>query len=142
MTNSVPITEEQKTLVKSTWRKLEPIAPQAAALFYDNLFRTNPSLQSLFSATHMPAQEDKLVHAISAVVHSIDRIENIQPLLEDLGRRHADYGVTESHYDDVGSALVQTLKTGLGHEWTQPVHKAWLATYTIVASTMLGKRIA
>jgi hemoglobin-like flavoprotein len=87
----------------------------------------------------MSAQKEKLMHAISAVVHSIDRIDNIRPLLENLGQRHAEYGVVESHYNDVGSALIQTLKAGLGDEWTQPVHKAWLAAYTIVSSAMLGK---
>ena len=110
MTQSIQMTEEQKALVKSTWRKVEPIAPQAATLFYENLFKANPSLQPLFSSTDMPAQKQKLMHAISVVVSSIDQIEKISPLLEDLGKRHTDYGVVESHYRDVGSALIETLR--------------------------------
>ena len=142
MTESIDMTEAQRALVKSTWQKVEAIAPQAATLFYDNLFRINPSLRTLFSTTDMTAQKQKLLHALSAVVHSIDRVENICPLLEELGRRHRDYGVTESHYVDVGSALIETLRTGLGDQWTEPVHKAWLAAYTMVTTAMLRKHLA
>ena len=138
MTHSSQMTDKQKALVKSTWRKVIPIAPQAATLFYENLFRINPSLQSLFTGTDMPAQKEKLMHAIAAVVDSIDRIDKIQPLLEELGRLHTGYGVVDSHYGDVGSALIQTLEAGLGDEWTEPVHHAWLATYTMVVSIMQG----
>ena len=37
-------------LVQSTWQKVAAIAPQAAELFYQNLFNADPSLKPLFKA--------------------------------------------------------------------------------------------
>jgi hypothetical protein len=38
------MTQEQIELVKSTWRKVIPIADTAADLFYGKLFELDPSL--------------------------------------------------------------------------------------------------
>ena len=56
----------------------------------------------------------------------------------DLGRRHAHYGVTDSHYDTVGAALVWTLEQGLGSDWTPEVKAAWHGAYSVLAGVMRG----
>jgi hemoglobin-like flavoprotein len=38
---------------------------------------------------------------------------------QDLGKRHVKYGVLPAHYDVVGQALLATLESGLGAEWTE-----------------------
>ena len=53
-----------------------------------------------------------------------------------LGRRHADYGVTDAHYDTVGGALLWTLEKGLGSAFTPDVKAAWTTVYTVLATTM------
>jgi hemoglobin-like flavoprotein len=35
-------------LVQGSWKKVEAIGPQAAALFYQNLFEADPTLKPLF----------------------------------------------------------------------------------------------
>jgi hypothetical protein len=42
------MTPESQAYVRDTFAKIVPIAPQAAALFYDRLFALDPTLQSLF----------------------------------------------------------------------------------------------
>ena len=39
---------QQITLVRSTFALVQPIASDAATLFYDNLFRADPNLRYLF----------------------------------------------------------------------------------------------
>lgn len=39
---------ESIRLVRSSWALVEPIAPQAAALFYGHLFAADPAVQKLF----------------------------------------------------------------------------------------------
>jgi hemoglobin-like flavoprotein len=53
-----------------------------------------------------------------------------------LGRRHAGYGVEDRHYAVVESALLWTLKEGLGSEFTPEVEDAWRTAYGVLASTM------
>jgi Globin len=42
------MTPENQTLVRDSFAKVVPIAPQAAAMFYDRLFMLDPSLKPLF----------------------------------------------------------------------------------------------
>jgi hemoglobin-like flavoprotein len=58
--------------------------------------------------------------------------------VEDLGRRHARYGVTDKHYDYVGAALLWTLEQGLGRAWTPEVESAWAEVYGLVSAVMRG----
>jgi hemoglobin-like flavoprotein len=39
---------ETKTMVRDSWARVQAIGPAAAALFYDNLFKADPSLKPLF----------------------------------------------------------------------------------------------
>jgi len=73
---------------------------------------------------------------ISAAVNGLPQLEGIVPVVEDLGRRHARYGVKPQHYDTVGAALLWTLGRGLGEAFTPDVRAAWTETYGLLAKTM------
>jgi hemoglobin-like flavoprotein len=73
---------------------------------------------------------------ITAAVKGLDRLEQLVPVVQDLGRRHTGYGVQESHYETVGTALLWTLEMGLGRAFTPEVKEAWTAVYTLLATTM------
>ena len=122
-------------LVKESFDLLEPIAPQAAALFYANLFEADPSLRRLFGGD-MVAQGAKLMQMIGVAVARLDQPEVLMPALRALGSRHAGYGVQDAHYDSVGAALLKTLQQGLGVAWTREVEAAWVEVYTLLAATM------
>ena len=105
---------EEKLLVKETWRKVAPMADTAARLFYDRLFEIDTTTRPLFKTTDLAEQRRKLIQALTVVVKGIDHLEALRPMLADMGRRHAQYGVTDGHYDSVGAALLWTLEQGLG----------------------------
>jgi methyl-accepting chemotaxis protein len=124
-------------LVQRSWAQVLPIAPQAAELFYNNLFAADPSLRHLFRGD-MKAQGMRLMGMISGAVGKLDQIEQLVPVLQDLGRRHMGYGVKPQHYDTVGAALLQTLEQGLGRPaFTPEVRAAWTAVYGLLAGTMM-----
>ena len=127
---------ENKTLVKSTWAMVVPIADVAATLFYDRLFTLDASLQPLFGNTDMAEQRRKLMQALAAVVNGLDNLAPLIPVLENLGKKHVAYGVLDKHYESVGTALLWTLEQGLQQAWTPPVKDAWIAAYTAVAGVM------
>jgi hemoglobin-like flavoprotein len=129
------MTPIQIDLVKSSWAKVAPIADDAAALFYGRLFELDPELKSLFKSD-MKEQGRKLMAMLNTAVNSLDKVETIVPAVQDMGRRHVDYGVKDENYDTVGAALLWTLEQGLGEGFTEEVKAAWVDTYTLVATTM------
>ena len=114
-----------------------PISDKAAELFYGRLFELDPSLKALFP-NDMMEQGKKLMKMIATAVNGLDRLTEIVPAVEALGERHVGYGVKDEHYDTVGEALIWTLATGLGDEFTDEVESAWVTVYTILADTMKG----
>ena len=129
------LTSEQITLVKNSWSQVVPIAPAAAELFYGRLFDLDPALRPLFKGD-MAEQGRKLMQMIGVAVDNLDRLADIVPAVQELGVKHLDYGVRNSHYDTVGAALLWTLDQGLGEAFTPDVKMAWTDVYTLLANTM------
>lgn len=123
------------SLVKESFDLVTPIAPQAAALFYANLFEADPQLKPLFKGD-MVVQGHALMQMIELAVGLLDNPGVLMPALQDLGRRHAGYGVQDRHYDTVGAALLKTLRQGLGAAWAPEVEEAWAETYGVLSGTM------
>ena len=126
---------EQIKLVQDSFAQVAPIADRAADLFYERLFEIAPDVRPLFP-DDMAAQKRKLMQTLSAAVGNLHRVEEVLPVLEDLGRRHVDYGTRPEHYDTVGEALLWTLGQGLGEAFTPAVEEAWTRTYGMIAEVM------
>jgi hemoglobin-like flavoprotein len=129
------LTLNQIELVQNSFATIAPIADDAAALFYRRLFEIDPSLKSMFKED-MTEQRRKLMQMLTAAVKGLPRLDRLVPVVEDLGRRHASYGVLDAHYETVGAALIWTLEKGLGDAFTPQVKDAWATVYGILASTM------
>ena len=126
---------QQISLVLSSFALVQPIASDAAALFYDNLFRADPSLRPLFEGD-MTHQGQRLMGMIGSALQLLDRPAALLPVLRSLGAQHAGYRVREEHYDTVGSALILTLEQGLGAAFTPEARAAWIELYGVIAGTM------
>ena len=129
------VTSAQKQLVHNSFAKIAPIADDAAALFYRRLFELDPRLKLMFRGD-MAEQRKKLMQMITAAVKGLDHLDQLVPVLQDLGRRHAGYGVADAHYDTVGQALLWTLEKALGRAFTPELRHAWTTVYTLLATTM------
>lgn len=129
------MTPSQIGLVRETFALVRPIAPQAAELFYTNLFDADPSLRALFRGD-MRHQGERLMAMIGNAVGLLERPQALVPVLRSLGARHDGYGVDESHYGTVGGALLKTLGQGLGDAFTPEACEAWTACYGFIAETM------
>ena len=131
----MPLSTEQITLVRESFGLVEPIASQAAALFYERLFAIAPEVLPLF--THdMDEQGKKLMQMIAVAVANLDNLETIMPAVQALGERHVSYGVETAHYSSVGAALLWTLEKSLGHAFTPETREAWTQVYALLAGAM------
>jgi hemoglobin-like flavoprotein len=121
--------------VKRSFALVVPIADQAGMLFYTRLFEIDPTLRALFKGD-IETQSKKLMQMIAVAVNGLDQLDTIVLAVEALGVRHAGYGVTDTHYDTVASALLWTLEQGLGDAFTPHVREAWTEAYLLLAGTM------
>lgn len=129
------MTPRQIELVQSSFNLVIPTLESASMIFYDRLFQLDPSLRRMFRIPQ-PEQARKLAHVLTAVVKGLGRPKEILPAVEELGRRHSNYGVQPEHYSTVGEALMWALQTGLGDAFTAEVRNAWASAYSLLSLTM------
>ncbi len=122
-------------LVQTSFALIAPIADIAADLFYARLFELDSSLRPMFPGD-LREQKKKLMTMLTVAVNGLTRLDQIVPAVQDLGRRHAGYGVRVEYYNTVATALLWTLEQGLGDAFTPDLRDAWIETYTLLATTM------
>lgn len=132
---SAALSAEQIGLVRGSFDAIAPNAEKVVALFYGRLFGERPDLRPLFRGS-MQEQGRKLAGALATVIGSLDRLDTIAPMLRELGKRHAGYGVRDADYADVGGALLWTLEAGLGSAFNADLRDAWAKAYGLLADTM------
>jgi hemoglobin-like flavoprotein len=128
------MTPRQIALVRQSWVKVQPVADKAARLFYDRLFEMRPELRTMFG-NDMVEQGRQLMTMLAVLIHGLERIDSLATVQE-LGARHARYGVRAEHYDAVAEALLWTLERGLSASFTAEVKEAWLVFYRRLAVRM------
>lgn len=132
------MTPDQVTLVQDSFKKVAPIADQAAVLFYDRLFEIAPQVKPMFPGD-MSEQRKKLMTTLGVVVAGLNNLPSILPAASALAKKHVGYGVKPEHFPVVGQALLWTLEKGLGAAWTPPLAAAWTSAYTTLADYMIAE---
>jgi hemoglobin-like flavoprotein len=125
-------------LLEQTFQTIVPVADNFATSFYATLFADAPAAQPLFAHSDMEQQKKKLIAALVYVIENIRNPEALSETLKGLGARHFNYGALTAHYPIVGSALLQTLETYLGEQWTPATQQTWTDAYTAIADMMLA----
>ena len=123
--------------LKASWGRVAAAGDDVPLYFYSHLFLSHPDVRSMFPI-QMTAQREKLVAALGAVVSNVDDLDEVVPLLEQLGRDHRRFSVITEHYAAVGASLLATLKRFLGPSWTPELADAWAQAYGIVAKVMVA----
>ena len=123
-------------LVRESWAQFAPVAEQSAGYFYEKLFELDPEAQRLFGRTDMELQGKKVMRMFAEIVRTLDQPQALIAEVADLGRRHVHYGVQDSQYASVGTALLWTLERGLGPEFTDEVRDAWTEAYLLLSAVL------
>jgi hemoglobin-like flavoprotein len=131
------MTPETIGLVRASFANVIPVADEAAAVFYERLSALDPSLRRLF-ADDLGPQKRALMATLRLAVEALDCPAELMPIVEELGVRHAGYGVRPDDYATAGSALLWTLEQALGPAFTPAVRSAWAEAYALLAATMLA----
>lgn len=132
------LSAREVSLIKKSWNQVRNIDPVAVGdAFYTKLFFEHPELRKMFPG-EMDVQYIKLMDMLNTMVTHLDKLDELTGDIIAMAKRHEGYGVKPEHYEPVGQALLWTLKTGLGAEWTEELKEAWTKCYGIVANAMIG----
>jgi nitric oxide dioxygenase len=132
------MTPRQIELVRESFGRVAPIADLAATIFYDRVMVLDPSIRRLFAETDMAEQRKKLMQMLSIVVANLDRLDDVMPAIETLGRNHVGYGVSARDFETGGAALLDTLEIGLKPDFTPETRDAWATAYGLLTSVMIA----
>ena len=131
------ISSPQVKLVQKTFQAIEPGIEAAGERFYQRLFELDPSTEALFPP-NMQMQSMRFMAMLASAVQSLHQPETIIPLLQQLGQRHRQYGVTAAHYQLMEEALLWIVADLLGEQFTLEVQLAWTAAYRTIVKVMVA----
>src|SRR4051795_50670 len=124
-------------ILKESWTLVEEQQDKLASYFYARMFLNNPQLRDLFPV-QMDVQRSRLLGAIVTAVQTVDDPERFEEYLQSLGRDHRKFHVQPEHYDVVGGALMEALRTFAGDQWTIEFDQAWRDAYAVIAEKMIA----
>lgn len=102
-----------------------------AQRFYERFFALEPGLRELFPSDLGP-QARMLTTPLKLTIESLQHPDQLLSFLDELGRRHAHYGVQPRHLGLMGKALLEVLPT-VDLEWTDSTGHAWASAYGHIA---------
>jgi hemoglobin-like flavoprotein len=120
----------------ASFRRFDEQGVALAETFYRRLFTAHASLRRLFP-DDMTAQRVKLTDALRAIVNTIRHPATVRAQVQELGRRHLQYGTKPEHYPLVRDALVGAMGEVAGDWWTSDLQRDWHEAITQVCEVML-----
>lgn len=132
--------EDQALLVESLESIVSPL-DEVVRSFYSQLFLGRGYLRGMFPET-LRAASDRLFSALIGLADRLDRLDELVPALEALGRDHRKYGIRPAHYDAVRDALVAALRVHAGDGWRPEYEAAWRRAYEFAADVMRAAEAA
>lgn len=116
------------------------INPGASAFFkFTDGFETTD--EALYKQDVFKKHATGVIATVTAAVGLLEKgdMVTLVTALKELGAKHLAYGLNleKAHYDLVGQALLDTLATALGDEFTDETKDAWVDVYAVIAGTMM-----
>lgn len=123
------LTPEQKRLIRESFASIEAASDLVARLVYLKSVDLDPSVRTLFKAPSR-AQRRKFMAAMKLAVVSLDRLQELQPIIKLLGTRRRQEGIKSSTYATFRRAWVWTLEQSLEARFPREAGEAWTALLT------------
>ncbi|MGE6413384.1 NO-inducible flavohemoprotein [Planococcus kocurii] len=134
------LSEQTRSIVKSTVPVLEEYGVAITTRFYENLFVAHPELLNIFNQANQAQgrQQAALANAVHAAAVNIDNLEEILPAVVQIAHKHVSVGVLPEHYPIVGEYLLKAMKEVLGDAATDDILEAWAEAYGVIADAFIG----
>lgn len=126
---------QQVHRLRKSFAQVEAHGSIAALVFYRILFERNPELRPLFKEG-IEEQAAKLMAMLGILMTMLERGNSLLAELEEMGARHAGYGVQEEHYTAVREAMMAMLAEVLREDFTPETAQAWELLCNIAEEAM------
>jgi nitric oxide dioxygenase len=135
------LTDEQVDIVSATVPILEAHGRHITDVFYENLFREVPELNSVFNQANQASgrQSQALASVVHAYAANITDLDALKPALDLVNQKHASLHVQPEQYDIVGKYLLAAMQQVLGAAATPEILDAWKAAYAQLADLLVGR---
>ncbi len=130
-----PLTDEQKRLIRDSYRKIEPAIDLVAQVFFRKLFALDSSLRAKFAGP-IEVQVRKFEAAMKLTMITLAQDDELKPTLKLLGARHRQLGIRTRHYRMMAKALIWTLDQSLEKGFTRETRAAWSALLDKITRTL------
>ena len=127
--------------VKATAPILRERGVEVTRRMYERLFQ-NAEIKDLFNQSHHGeegTQPKALAGAVHAYADSIDRLDELAPMIERIAQKHVALNILPEHYPYVGQALLGALGDVLGQAATEEVVSAWTEAYHFLADVLIRR---
>jgi hemoglobin-like flavoprotein len=118
------LSPRQIVLVRSTFALLEPKGQVAALAFLQKLFSLRPALQRQMPH-EIESESRQLMSLLRVAADFADEPETLKLYLAKASRTALSYDPGGAHHAEAGEALLWSLATTLGENFTPEVRKAW-----------------
>ncbi len=123
--------------LNSSMRALASEGARFVAAFYTTLFERYPGVRAMFPSD-MQRQERKLLDSLLMVIEHMRDPDRVGSMLQDLGRKHAEYGARPEHYPIVCSILIECMARQLGRQWSEQLEAEWTQALSLVSHAMIN----
>jgi hemoglobin-like flavoprotein len=129
------LTKEEIRLIQMSWDTMTSKSKNTGEKFYANLFEKHSEMAELFKGD-IKEQSGALMRMVKTVVEGLNNPQIIIPALQELGRRHSEYGVKNEYYKEFGNLLIETIGSELGNDFDVKTKTAWTKLYDTLADVM------
>ncbi len=113
-------------------------ADELVEIFYATMFARYPAVAALFAKVDMKKQKKHLINALVFVRSNLRKDPTLViKTLEDMGKRHINYGTLPEHYPVVKECMLFAMSKVAGSQWTPEINNIWDQKLSLVNTVMI-----
>ena len=141
MTETLNLTDRQKTIIASSWRIMKNEAGPANSLFfYDAFFKEAPEAKKYFMRkgdADFKVLQKKFDHTIGFITDNSHRLDKVTDAIKDLGTLHNRLKIDHKYYDLFNKAVLNLLDDVLKEKNTPEIREAWTIALEHIEGIMI-----
>jgi len=136
--NELGLSKDDVEVIKKTWEPVSKDMSGVGNILFKVMFQMFPDYSTLFTRFKTPEEPDvfknprfqehvtgKVMTSFGKIILLIENPEELNSLLTTIGKNHAKRKVTKRHFENLTLVVMETLRRGLGHQFTPEAEEAW-----------------
>jgi hemoglobin-like flavoprotein len=130
------LTQDSIARIIFSYDQIAPHIDDMVNDFYARVFKAAPETRALFRQD-MTLQRAHLAATLALLVRNLQYQDILEESVMDLGAHHVRIGVRPEQYQVVRAALMESIESAAGRNWTPQLATDWAILLDHIISTML-----